>query len=179
MKNLSDIDLIIAYQKGNKKAFSFLVKRWHMQFCKLAYWYIKDADASKDIAQESWTIIFYKLQDLKEPSKFKSWAFRIVHRKSIDWLRAFNRKQIHKEKYANENKTHIIQEIEKEDNSKRILLLKNEIHKLSSNQKIVINLFYREGCSLKQISSLLNISEGTVKSRLFHAREKLKKIIKK
>ena len=59
----------------------------------------------------------------------------------------------------------------------KIDLLK-AIQSLSINQQMVIRLFYVEEYSLKDISDTLKISVGTVKSRLFHAREKLKLILK-
>lgn len=175
---MSDKDLIIAYQSGHKKAFAFLVKRWHVQFCKLAYWYVKDADVSKDIAQESWTIILNKLTALEEPDKFKSWAIRIVNRKAIDWLRASKRRAVKRQHFSIENTTESVEEFEKEDLSEINSLLKRAIEKLSDDQKIIIKLFYLEDYSLKQISELLNVSIGTVKSRLFYTREKLKNKLK-
>ncbi len=178
MKNLSDTDLIIEYQSGNKKAFPFLVERWHVQFCKLANWYVKDATISKDIAQESWAVILKKLDDLKEPDKFKSWAISIVNRKAIDWLRSSKRRKHNIDKYKNEHVFENIEQTEKDDRSKMNDLLKKEIAKLSDNQKTIITLFYLEDYSLKEISEFLKISCGTVKSRLFHAREKLKKTLK-
>lgn len=55
--NSSDAELILAYQSGNKSVLSGWVKKWHVQFCKLAYWPVKVADTAKDIAKESWTVI--------------------------------------------------------------------------------------------------------------------------
>ncbi|MCF6280035.1 MAG: hypothetical protein L3J14_06775 [Flavobacteriaceae bacterium] len=78
-ENTIDADLVIEYQSGNKKAITTLVKRWHIEFCKFALWYVKDADVAKDIAQESWFVILNKLDTLQEPKKFKSWAISIGH----------------------------------------------------------------------------------------------------
>ena len=90
-KNNIDAKLVIAYQSGNKKAMALLVNRWHVQFCKFAYWYVKDVDVAKDIAQDSWAIIYKKLDTLEQPEKFKSWAISIVNIKAIDWIRATGR----------------------------------------------------------------------------------------
>jgi DNA-directed RNA polymerase specialized sigma24 family protein len=57
------------------------------------------------------------------------------------------------------------------------LKIRMGIQLLSSAQRIVLEMFYLENLSLREISDVLNIPEGTVKSRLFHAREKLKNII--
>ena len=57
--NLSDAVLIEKHQKGDTKAINYLVKRWHLKFCDLAFWIVKDSAVAKDIAQESWTMKSY------------------------------------------------------------------------------------------------------------------------
>ncbi|WP_347175333.1 RNA polymerase sigma factor [Polaribacter uvawellassae] len=176
--NLSDCELVLSYQSGNTAALSGLVKKWHVQFCKLAYWYVKDADVAKDIAQESWVIIFKKLDTLKNPKQFKSWSISIVNRKAIDWIRA-NKRESNKLNTFYDEKDKNINIDKSEDNKTKLLsILKMEIDALPVNQKMIIKLFYTENYSLKQISEVLEISVGTAKSRLFHAREKLKKSLK-
>mgnify|MGYP005998406533 CR=1 FL=1 len=175
--NLSDKELVLEYQSGNKKVISVLVKKWHLQFCKLAFWYVKDADVAKDIAQESWKTILKKLENLENPAQFKSWSIRIVNRKAIDYLRANKRVEKKHQQFYKENvKVTITDEFDSR-NDLKIKLLK-AIQKLSREQQTVVKLFYTESYSLKEISELLNVSIGTAKSRLFHAREKLKSILK-
>lgn len=169
-----DVKLIKAYQAGDKTAMTLLVKRWHIEFCKKAYWLVKDADMSKDIAQECWRTIIDKLHTLENPSSFKPWAFRIVYSKSIDVLRQQSRKR-NKELEINQNQNISVEEDQDTTHLKDALL--NAIQQLPRQQQIVIRLFYTEEYSLKEISELLEISLGTTKSRLFHAREQLKKII--
>ena len=173
--NIVDGWLVLQYQSGNTKALPLLVKRWHKKFCAKAYLITKDIDASKDIAQDSWKTIMNKIHRLKNPNSFGSWALTIVYRQTIDWIR-INKKETEKlNEYHNEQSV-----IEEKDNDNEHLkkeLLK-AIKLLSEHQQMVINLFYVEDYSLQQISEILNISIGTAKSRLFHAREKLKTIIK-
>ena len=71
MKTKKSIDalLIEAYKLGDKTALTTLVKRWHKLFCNKAYWLVKDKDAAKDIAQESWTVIINKIESLKNPNQ--------------------------------------------------------------------------------------------------------------
>lgn len=177
LNNITDKDLILAYKEGNQKALTALVKKWHVQFCKLAFWYVKDRDIAKDIAQESWQVIIRKLEELENPNRFKSWAISIVNRKAIDWLRADKRVLDKYQKYYNEHRKEVFSiEVSEEEKLKSSLL--KAIQKLSIEQQMVVKLFYTQSYSLKEISKLLDISVGTAKSRLFHAREKLKKIIK-
>ncbi|RKE94748.1 RNA polymerase sigma factor [Ichthyenterobacterium magnum] len=171
-----DANLVKQFQSGNANALNQLVKRWHKQFCEKAYWIVKDADQSKDIAQETWKTIITKIQDLKEPNKFSSWALQIVYSKSLDVIRASSKKRIKLEAFARERPEDIYED---NDNSQLKNELLKSIKKLPINQQQVIKLFYVADYSLKEISELLDVSIGTVKSRLFHAREKLKTILKK
>lgn len=178
MKTDQDIDesLVKAYLAGDKKALATLVKRWHKLFCDKAYWMVKDKDAAKDIAQESWTVIISKMEGLKTPKQFKFWAYRIVINKSTDWLRVQSKNQKNTSNYnANLSSE---EEVIIDDSALKNRLLK-AIQELPEGQKAVIKLFYLKSYSIKQISDMLDISAGTIKSRLFHAREKLKETLKR
>jgi RNA polymerase sigma-70 factor (ECF subfamily) len=118
---------------------------------------------------------YEKIHGLKNPNSFGFWALTIVYRQTIDWIRINKRETEKLNEYHNEQSV-----IEEEDNDNEHLkkeLLK-AIKLLSEHQQMVINLFYVEDYSLQQIGDILGISIGTAKSRLFHAREKLKTIIK-
>lgn len=174
-KDPSDKFLIERYLSGDKSMLPLLVKRWHKIFCEKAYWVLRDKDLAKDVAQESWIIIIKKLPSLKNQDSFKSWALRIIYTKAID---------------AHKRRTKAIQNLNKIDQTvyslsddkeedatlKRKLL--TAIKKLSKEKQDIIRLFYVEEYSLKEISAFLKIPTGTVKSRLFKAREKLKSILK-
>lgn len=170
-----DAKLVKAYQAGDQKAMAILVKRWHVIFCKKSYWIVKDVSSSKDIAQECWQIIMDKLHTLQKPSSFKSWALRIVYSKSLDALREINRKRLNESDYK---MTKILVVEESQENTELKAALLKAVKALPEQQQAVLRLFYTEDYSLKDISKLLNISVGTTKSRLFHAREKLKTLLK-
>jgi RNA polymerase sigma-70 factor (ECF subfamily) len=171
-----DADLVEQFQSGNAHALTELVKRWHKQFCEKAYWIVRDADQSKDIAQDSWNTIIAKIQDLKDPHSFGGWSMRIVYSKSLDVMREASKKRIQLEVFERE----LIQESGGyQDNSQLKKDLLKAVKRLSDHQQVVLKLFYTEAYSLQQISDILDISVGTAKSRLFHAREKLKGILKK
>ena len=173
-KEISDAEFVIQYQSGDKKALITLVTRWHKKFCKHAYWYTKDVELSKDIVQESWTVIIDKMKTLRQADKFGSWGLSIVTRKAIDSLREQNKFQ-RLDSYTESN----LVEEERVGTSNLHKLLLKEIKGLPNEQQIVLKLFYVEGYKIHQIAATLNIATGTVKSRLFTAREKLKTILKK
>ncbi len=168
--------LVMQCQSGNKKAMTLLVKRWHVRLCKQAYWYTNDIEASKDVAQDSWSKILLKIGNLKDPNSFGSWALTIVTRNALDWQRKHKKEQGNLNSYHKENSG---TSLDHDHNEMVFLQLKKSIKELPKNQQIVLNLFYIEEYSIKQISKIMNVSTGTIKSRLFNAREKLKLILKK
>ncbi len=173
-----DAKLVIDFQNGDQKAINELVKRWHKTFCKRAYWLVKDADVAKDIAQDSWSVIINKIEGLEKPESFASWSLRIVCNKCIDWLN----KQSRNKKHLKNLKQEQVANIDEDDILDEKSILKSKLMDafkiLPKHQQVVLQLFYKEEYSLKEISKSLNISVGTTKSRLFHGREKLKQLLK-
>ena len=178
MKNQNtnlDGDLIKNYLAGDKNVLKFLIEKWHIILCNKAFWVLKDADLAKDIAQESWQVIINNLDSLKHADSFGSWATRIVYNKSIDVLNRRNIERVNLKQYSYEQEKQVV--TNSDNDAMKVELIK-AFNKLPSNQKEVLRLFYLKSYTLKEISRLLKISEGTVKSRLFYAREKLKETIK-
>lgn len=169
-----DSFLVLQYQSGNNKALELLVSRHHKKLCRHAHWYVHDFDISKDIVQDCWATIINKLYGLKDPNSFGSWAMRIVTRKSLDFLNrdSRNRERLKQYRFNSEVYENV------NDRSLEIRKLKKAISTLTTDQQVVLRLFYTEEYTLKEIGNILEISVGTVKSRLFHAREKLKTILK-
>lgn len=166
--------IVLEYRAGSKKAFEILVKKYHTRLCRHACYYTKDIDEAKDVVQDSWGIILRKFHTLKEPNLFGSWAYRIVTRQALNAV-----KKTTKKTKGNVLEDYI-SEIDRpeEANELKYASLNKAIASLAENQQIVLRLFYTEDYSLHEISGILGISIGTVKSRLFHAREKLKKTLK-
>lgn len=171
----SDSFLVVDFQSGNKQALVLLVERWHKILCEKAFWVLKDADLSKDIAQECWKMVILNISDLKDPNSFGGWISKIVYRKSLDALEVNKKAMEIKEEYRPEQVGTIVDYDNIEFTEKRLL---KAIYALPFTQQAVIRLFYLESYSLKEISKLLDLSTGTVKSRLFNARESLKQILK-
>lgn len=173
-RKVFDALLVIQYQSGDKRALELLVNRHHRKLCRHSYWYTHNLEISKDIVQDCWGIIIHKLGGLKDPNTFGSWAMRIVTRKSLDSL---NKNTYHREKLKTYRAEHG-EDGDEEERKSKIQKLQHAIPRLPNNQQVVLRLFYIEDYSLIEISGILEISVGTVKSRLFHAREKLKTILK-
>ena len=176
-EKIFDAMLVKECQSGNAKAVSLLVKRWHVKLCKQAHWYTKDAAVAKDIAQDGWGVILKNLGNLKDPYSFGSWAMRIVIRKSIDWLRK-QKTEMNQLKLYHESTIIPDVDLNTGTNDDKHNLLRSAIKALPEEQQLVLHMFYIHEHSLREISIQLKIPTGTVKSRLFTAREKLKQLLK-
>ncbi|MEQ8425459.1 MAG: RNA polymerase sigma factor [Cyclobacteriaceae bacterium] len=165
--------LVIGCQQGDKKAFELLVKQWQPKVIRQAQWHSKDGRAAKDISQETWTSVIKGINTLKDPARFPVWLHQIVFRKSADWIRS---KQ--KERKINVEEVKASLHSEEYDDSDKVNQVLKNLQELEGDQKFILTLFYLEERNLIEISEILAIPVGTVKSRLFTAREQLKKRLK-
>lgn len=177
-QNISEEALIRKFQKGDSKALVPLVKRYHKLWCALAYEILQDADLAKDVAQEAWKVIIASLPAISATVKFKAWGARIVKNKSIDELRRQLRLRARQQALLRTGFNWEVNEAERIGKEERYRAVLKVYKTLSEEHRQVLRLFYVDKYSLKTMASLLGISEGTVKSRLFHAREKIKKNVK-
>lgn len=167
--------LVLQSQSGDQEALRILIGRWNKRLVRHAMRYTNDVEGAKDAAQESWIAIIRNLHTVKDARGFGAWALRIAGRKAIDWTRKAKRLRVNADHHAN-----TVHNTEPYDESpdERVEVLRRELRNLPDNHRHVLTMFYLEGYAIKEIAAALNVSVGTVKSRLFHAREHLKKQIK-
>ncbi len=179
MRNPADIYdewLVLKCQSGDKEALSSLIEKWHHKVLSQAYFQIKDNEGAQDVVQEVWSAVINSIHKLKEPAKFKSWLYRIVYVKSIDWIREKQKVKKHLDKrWEVENELNAESKDETEANLQLIL---RALKDMNDQERLVIRLFYLESHSLKSIAEILDMPIGSVKSKMFYARERLKKLIK-
>lgn len=168
---------IIPIQFKNKKEQSFtkLIEENKLKFYKTAKIILKNDDDCYDALQEALISIYNNFDQLKNKEFFSTWATRIVINKCYDLLRK-NKKNIvsFEENYESE-----IQSSEFDNYDIDLHGIKKAMNNLSENLKLIIILYYYDDYSIKEISNIINIPEGTVKSRLSKAREILKKELMK
>jgi len=170
--NLSKLQnqfLVMAAQDGNEAALEKLVSLWQKKLWLYAFRLTADVHASWDITQQTWLEIIKGLRKLHDPENFKAWAYRITTNRTIDWLN-------HKKKNQHINLESIELVSNRKDNDLRV---KELVQRLKCDSRVILSLYYFEQLSISEISIALNIPPGTVKSRLFTAREELKKLWEK
>lgn len=133
---------------------------------------LKNDDDTCDAIQETLVSAYKNLKSLREPQYFSSWIIKILINKSYDIIRKNKKVKYLNEKMQIEEETYYdIYSSESE--------LENVLTQLDENLRLVVVLYYYDDLSVADISKILNIPEGTVKSRLSRARDKIYKIIRK
>ncbi|MGG5371674.1 TIGR02954 family RNA polymerase sigma-70 factor [Enterococcus sp. AZ196] len=130
-----------------------------------AYLYVHNKEDSLDIVQETSYQAFKSIKNLKNPQYFKTWMMRILMNTAVKFKK--NNSIVFVEEVANEGASISINKEEHLD----LLFALNE---LKEDYRLVIILHYYHDLTVKSISEVLQIPEGTVKTNLFRGREKLK-----
>ncbi len=177
VKKTFDEWLIYRIKTGDKKAFKLLAEKWYAKLIKHIFYITKDEDIAKDIAQDTWSVVVKKINTLKQPARFNIWLYKIASNKSRDWIKSEQKRRNIKETLKKTESNTFESESEDEEINEIVYKLKIAMKKLSSSKQQILNLFYQESCNIREISEIMNIPIGTVKSRLFNAREHLKKIV--
>ena len=180
MRN-DDVALIQRILSGDETAFESLIKKYQKQVHALVFRKVGDFQTAEDITQETFLQVHQKLATLNDPAKFSGWLYAIVNHLCIAWYR--------KNRLQTESLQEIhISEIETDAYSRYIAtehaettaaaqqdLVKRLLTKLKESDREVITLHYFEEMTSVEISELLGVPENTIKSRLYRARQQLKK----
>jgi len=172
-------ELVLSAKNGNKKAFDKLYKLTSNDVWFTCLSLLKDEENAKDIMQETYITAFLKLDTLKDEEKFCGWLTAIATNKSKNKLKGKVEYQIDDEILIAKTETDELMLPEEYINKaeKRKVLLQIIEDTLSFNQYQVVLMFYFNELSIAEIAQALEISEGTVKSRLNSSRAKMKTAI--
>ena len=172
-------ELVLSAKNGNKKAFDKLYELTHNDVWYNCLSLLKDEENAKDIMQETYITAFLKLDTLKDEEKFCGWLTAIATNKSKNKLKGKVEYQIDDEVLIAKTETDELMLPEEYINKaeKRKVLLQIIEDTLSFNQYQVVLMFYFNELSIAEIAQALEISEGTVKSRLNSSRAKMKTAI--
>jgi RNA polymerase sigma-70 factor (ECF subfamily) len=166
VEQLTDEILVMDCQSGRARAMEILVSRWQQRLWRYANRLTGDSEAAWDITQDSWIGIIRGISRLNDPARFRSWAYRIVTNKSRDWIK--------------KNKTRRSTDIGELDDRPRKedkdTGLSELLERLDMKKRVVLSLYYFEQLSVPEIGAALRVPSGTVKSRLYNARNELKEL---
>jgi RNA polymerase sigma-70 factor (ECF subfamily) len=174
---MEEKELIRLSQEGNGEAFGLLVERYKAKVFNLASSWTQDRAAADDLAQEIFIKAYFSLPKFKFKSEFGTWLYRIAVNHIKDYLR--KKKTRLKEIPLEEGKKILTAENEgrledEQVEEKRRALVQAALQHLPEKHRIILTLRDIQGLSYEEISCVLRLSPGTVDSRLFRARKKLR-----
>lgn len=165
--------LVASARAGDRAAFERLAEHWQKRLFAHAYRLTGDMDMAQEAAQDSWLDIAKSISGLRDTKVFPAWAYRIVTRRVADNIRRVQRKRRTEQAYALEPKSMDARYLAMETLADTTPLGR-AIVGLPLAQRAAIGLYYIEELSVAEISVALSVPVGTVKTRLMHARNKLR-----
>jgi RNA polymerase sigma-70 factor, ECF subfamily len=176
--------------RGNRDAFDVLVEKYYKKIYNLAYRFVGDTEEASDLAQEIFTAAYKNLKKFRGDAKFSTWLFQIATNRGKNRFKYLKRRGYFINKAHNDDD-------EERDSSQRAIpdystnpetmlaskqiqkIVQNAIDDLDPDHKEIVILRDIEGFSYEEIAQMLNLPEGTTKSRLHRARMVVKEKLKK
>ncbi len=178
-----DAELVERAQEGDREAFGLLVERYQEKVYSICYGKLKDEQDSHDVTQDVFVKVFRYLEDFNRNSSFYTWLYRIAVNTSIDYLR----KQSRQAQVDYDDSIKSDEDVEGHDHLTPSTLgvdpdrafdrkelreqMLEALESLSDKHRTILTLREVEGLSYKEMAEVLEISKGTVMSRLYHARQ--------
>lgn len=190
MRNSLDPDeaLVKRLKEGEECAWRELVNKYKKKALSIAYLITRNIENAEDISQEAFIKVYYSIKKFRGDSNFYTWFYRILINLCLQTCRGqrllyhfISKEENHTEDNAIPEDI-LIGDINWANNPGRVVLreeLRNELNKaidlLSGRERAAFILYTFHNLSIRDITSIMNCKEGTVKSTLFRAVRKLRK----
>lgn len=166
--------LILHAKAGDRSAFRVLVERYMKHAYNVAYNFVNDHDDAEDVAQEAFVRVYQSLHSFRGEAEFGTWLYRIVANLSFNRLR--QRKSVQKREVALNDQTLHQFATEAVDCPPHDVhaYIERVLHELPTLQRAVVILRHLNGMSTRQVSEILQCTEGTVKTHLHRGLRKMR-----
>lgn len=167
--------LVLQCQQGDMASFERLVQRWQQPLLGFAYQLTGDWAAAQDAVQETWIVVIRGLAALKDVARFRTWLFRVASHKCQDhWRRSASSRRFAErlQRQSGAAPAAPPPSAERAD-------VEAAFRRLAPESRTVLALMYLQGFSVREMAEVLSLPEGTVKSRLFNARQQLQQLMEK
>lgn len=168
---LVDEYLVASIQTGSRAALDQLAKRWHVRLLAHAIRLCGEREMARDVVQSAWAEIVKGIDRLEDGRAFPAWAFRIVSRRCAREIRDL----VKRRSLAREVERQPLEEVRPLEPSDAVRL-QEAIRYLSPAERAAVALYHFEELSVAEVAVALAVPVGTVKTRLMHARRKLRAI---
>ncbi len=175
----SDKILVLKVQQGDKSAFDLLVIKYQHRIIQLVNRYVKDPSEAQDVAQEAFIKAYRALGNFRGDSAFYTWLYRIAINTAKNYLVSRNRRYFdYQVDIQDAEQVANAPQLKGMDTPENLLLndeivsvIKLAIEKLPEEMKMAIMLREFDGLSYEEIAETMECPVGTVRSRIFRARE--------
>jgi len=174
-----DEDIVLRVQRGDRSAFDFLVIKYQHKIIQLVNRYVKDPSEAQDVAQEAFIKAYRALGNFRGDSAFYTWLYRIAINTAKNYLVSRSRRSSDYEVDVQDAEAiENAPQLQGMETPERLLLnqeiidtIKTAIDKLPEEMRTAIILREIDGMSYEEIAEAMDCPVGTVRSRLFRARE--------
>ena len=174
-----DEELVLRVQRGDKSAYDYLVIKYQHRIIQLVNRYIKDPSEAQDVAQEAFIKAYRALADFRGEAAFFTWLYRIAINTAKNYLLSRSRRSANyqvdiQDAEALENAPQLqgLETPERELLNQEIIdAINASIEELPEDMRTAIVLREFEGMSYEEIAEAMDCPVGTVRSRIFRARE--------
>jgi RNA polymerase sigma-70 factor (ECF subfamily) len=180
--NESDLSLVRRAQEEDSSAYDELIRRYQQRIYATLYHMTSNHDDANDLTQETFIKGYRALKGFKGDSSFYTWIYRIAVNKTINFLKTRkNRVQmsLNDVDYQVEHDPDLVALVSDKTPRRDLNLaelqekLNVAMQKLSEHHRMVVTLHDVQGLSHEEIGKIMNCNVGTVRSRLFYARQQL------
>ncbi len=161
-------------QAGDREAFRRLVESYHDRLSYYAHRLTGNAEAARDILQDTWLEVFRTLPKLHSAAAFRVWLYKIAHHRALTYLRRHRVESRAQQLGGCDEAADGWNELELLD---RAELVHRTLERLSDVHREVMTLRFLENMDVRDIARVTNVSEGTAKSRLHYAKRAMRQII--
>jgi RNA polymerase sigma-70 factor, ECF subfamily len=176
----SDLDLVRRVQRGEKSAFDLLVRKYQHKVVKLVMRYLRDPSDAQDVAQEAFIKAYRAMPQFRGDSAFYTWLYRIAINTAKNTLVARDRNPVEYDLdlQSIEESQQLQHRLADDATPERLLLteeIRSTVHRamesLPEELRTAIVLRELDGMSYEEIAAAMDCPVGTVRSRIFRARE--------
>jgi RNA polymerase sigma-70 factor, ECF subfamily len=166
--------LVLRCRRGQKDALEEVVRTWERRLFYYVRRLVGDEQEAWQILQDTWLKVLRGIGSLREPRNLPAWLYGIARNTAFSHLRARHAEESLLTSQADAaDAAQTGPDLEFEDAER----VQYGLGRISLEHRDVLTLFFLQDLSIEQIAGVVNVPEGTVKSRIYHAKRALKKIL--
>jgi RNA polymerase sigma-70 factor (ECF subfamily) len=173
----ADRALVERFRNGDREAFGELVIKYQRPIYNAAFWILRRVEDANDVTQSVFLKIAERADEYDAQYKFFSWIYRIAVNEALNVLRRNGREEELPEDLE-------LPDSERADPERQVAdgqlarRIRDALMQMSTADRMVLTLRHFSECSYLEIGQILDVDEKTVKSRLFEARARLRRMLK-